>query len=179
MSEQVTRIGTVHYVTGDATNPPGDGPKVIAHVCNDLGRWGKGFVIPLGERHPKAKAQFFAWHRGGAVVGTAAEPRPFALGEVQFVQVADGLWVANMIGQHKVKPEGGVPPVRYEEIGRALTEVAKFAAEHGATVHMPRIGCGLAGGTWDQVGPLVEQGVAAAGVDAYVYDQPTGVVPPR
>jgi O-acetyl-ADP-ribose deacetylase (regulator of RNase III) len=84
-----------------------------------------------------------------------------------------------MIGQHKVKSEGGVPAVRYEAIAAALATVAKFAAERGATVHMPRIGCGLAGGTWDQVGPLVEQGVAAAGVDAYVYDPPAGGKPPR
>jgi hypothetical protein len=29
---------------GDATSPQAKGPKVIAHVCNDIGAWGKGFA---------------------------------------------------------------------------------------------------------------------------------------
>ncbi|HEX8913546.1 MAG TPA: hypothetical protein VF796_14400, partial [Humisphaera sp.] len=142
MSDGNTKVGTIRYIAGEATDPQGDGPKVIAHVCNDLGRWGRGFVVPLGERYPEAKARYFAWHRGsaaggGSVVGTAAEPRPFVLGEVQFVPVAGDLWVANMIGQHKVKPVDGVPPVRYDAIAVALAAVGRFAVERGATVHMP------------------------------------------
>ncbi|MFJ9320094.1 macro domain-containing protein [Streptomyces globisporus] len=44
-------------VRGDATAPQGKGVKLILHVCNDLGGWGKGFVLgrwsriaPLVER---------------------------------------------------------------------------------------------------------------------------------
>nr|WP_078968142.1 MULTISPECIES: hypothetical protein [unclassified Streptomyces] len=33
----------ITYVRGDATSPHGKGAKVIAHVRNDLGGWGKGF----------------------------------------------------------------------------------------------------------------------------------------
>ena len=43
------------YRTGDATLPQGRGPGVIAHICNDLGQWGKGFVLPLGKRYPDAE----------------------------------------------------------------------------------------------------------------------------
>tara|TARA_R110002111_G_scaffold227346_2_gene288919 strand:+ start:47395 stop:47511 length:117 start_codon:yes stop_codon:yes gene_type:complete len=35
---------------------------------------------------------------------------------------------------------------------------------------MPRIGCGLAGGKWDKVEPLIEQTLRTAGIDVYVYD---------
>jgi hypothetical protein len=35
---------------------------------------------------------------------------------------------------------------------------------------MPRIGCGLAGGTWERVGPLVEETLGRAGVAVTVYD---------
>jgi len=41
---------TIHYVQGDATQPQGDGPQIIAYVCNDIGRWGKGFVLALSKR---------------------------------------------------------------------------------------------------------------------------------
>ena len=43
-----------------------------------------------------------------------------------------------------------------------------------AIEHMPRIGCGLAGGKWEQVGPIVEETLAAAGVNVVVYDLDTG-----
>jgi hypothetical protein len=39
-----------------------------------------------------------------------------------------------------------------------------------ATVHMPRIGCGLAGGTWDRIGPIVERTLSAKNIGAFVYD---------
>jgi hypothetical protein len=35
----------IRFVRGDATSPRARGPKLIAHVCNDLGGWGKGFVL--------------------------------------------------------------------------------------------------------------------------------------
>lgn len=40
----------IHYITGDATIPIGEGKKIIAHVCNDIGAWGKGFVLPLAKK---------------------------------------------------------------------------------------------------------------------------------
>jgi hypothetical protein len=35
---------------------------------------------------------------------------------------------------------------------------------------MPRIGCGLAGGTWDKIEPLIRETLCAAGVPVTVYD---------
>jgi hypothetical protein len=32
------------------------------------------------------------------------------------VPVEDQLWVANLVGQHDIRPHQGVPPVRYEAI---------------------------------------------------------------
>ena len=159
------RRRVVRYVVGDATRPAGPGPKVLAHVCNDGGKWGKGFVVPLGRRWPHVGEAFFAWHRG-----EAAGAQTFELGEVQFVEAEPGLWVANMIGQHGVLARDGVPPVRYEAMRQALQRVAAFSRERSASVHMPRIGCGLAGGTWDEVGAIVAETVCRLGVDVTVYD---------
>lgn len=36
----------ITYLKGDATAPQAKGVKLIVHVCNDLGGWGKGFVRP-------------------------------------------------------------------------------------------------------------------------------------
>jgi O-acetyl-ADP-ribose deacetylase (regulator of RNase III) len=161
------RRGALAFVTGDATRPVGDGPKVLAHVCNDAGRWGKGFVVPVGRRWPHVRQAFLAWHHGAA----EGAP-PFELGQVQFVEAEPQLWLANMLGQHGVLPRGGVPPIRYDALRRALGRVAIVARERAPSVHMPRIGCGLAGGSWDVVGPMVEQTLCEAGVDVTVYDLP-------
>ncbi|GAO41407.1 macro domain-containing protein [Flavihumibacter petaseus] len=150
------------YLKGDATNPLNSGNKIIVHVCNDIGGWGKGFVMAISKRWKEPEAQYREWHRTG---------ENFVLGQVQFVQVEDDLWVANIIGQHKIKSdENGDPPIRYEAIASGLEKVSEFAVDKAASVHMPRIGCGLAGGTWDRIEPIIEATLMKNNLDVYVYD---------
>ena len=153
----------LQYVRGDATNPIGKGNKIIAHVCNDLGGWGKGFVLAISKKWPEPEAAYRQWHRRRA-------ENDFALGAVQFVQVTDYVWVANMVGQRGIKRGSSGPPVRYPAIEQALGRVAERAVTLEASVHMPRIGCGLAGGTWSKIEPLIERTLVAAGVSTVVYD---------
>ncbi|MBT2447811.1 macro domain-containing protein [Streptomyces sp. ISL-43] len=150
-------------IGGDATSPQAKGPKIIAHVCNDLGGWGKGFVLALSKRWTEPEAEYRAWHRGRSGNG-------FGLGAVQLVRVGPDTWVANMVGQRGMRTGSGGPPVRYEAIERCLATLAGHAAELGASVHMPRIGCGLAGGKWSRVEPLVLEQLCAKGVPVTVYD---------
>ncbi|MCM1949965.1 macro domain-containing protein [Streptomyces hydrogenans] len=154
----------IAYVRGDATAPRGKGVRIVAHVCNDLGGWGKGFVLAVSRRWPEPEAAFRRWHRERAA-------NDFGLGAAQFVQVAPHLWVANLVGQRGIRTgrSTGVP-VRYEAIDRALGRLADKAVELGASVHMPRIGCGLAGGRWERVEPLVRERLVERGIPVTVYD---------
>ncbi|QNE73684.1 Appr-1-p processing protein [Streptomyces finlayi] len=156
-------MSQIRYVRGDATAPQGKGVKVITHVCNDLGGWGKGFVLAVSRRWPEPEAAFRRWHRERAV-------NDFALGAVQFVRTTPYVWVANMVGQRGIRTGGKGVPVRYEAIDAALEKVADRAAELEATVHMPRIGCGLAGGRWSRIEPLIEQRLVERGISVTVYD---------
>jgi O-acetyl-ADP-ribose deacetylase (regulator of RNase III) len=152
----------LNYIKGDATAPIGEGNKIIAHVCNDIGGWGRGFVLALSKRWSQPENEFKKWFKSG---------ENFSLGEVIFVQVEKDCWVANMIGQHDIKSDKeGIPPVRYEAIGIALSKVAVYAKKINASVHLPRIGCGLAGGTWDKMEPVIIQELAEKGVPVTVYD---------
>ncbi|GHB15037.1 Appr-1-p processing protein [Streptomyces viridiviolaceus] len=153
----------IRYVRGDATVPSVKGVKVIAHVCNDLGGWGKGFVLEVSRRWPEPEAAYRAWHRDRAA-------NDFGLGAVQFVQVEPYVWVANMVGQRGIRTGSKGVPVRYEAIDTALARLADKAADLGASVHMPRIGCGLAGGTWSRIEPLIAHRLVARGVPVTVYD---------
>lgn len=154
---------TIQYSVGDATQPQGAGPKLIVHCCNDQGAWGKGFVLALSQRWPEPERQYRAWSAGG-------RDQPFALGQVQFVAVAAELWVANLIGQHGVRRQSGQPPIRYPALREGLRRVADFAREQGASVHMPRIGAGLAGGDWATISQILDEELVAAGLAVTVYD---------
>lgn len=79
---------------------------------------------------------------------------------------------AAIIGQHGLKRAGGVPPVRYPAIRQGLAAVREHAEKLDASVHMPRIGCGLAGGDWETVEQLITSELSAYGVDVTVYDLP-------
>jgi O-acetyl-ADP-ribose deacetylase (regulator of RNase III) len=166
-------VSEIAYVTGDATRPIGDGPKIIAHVCNDEGKWGAGFVLAVSLRWPQAKRRYLDWHSR-----CGWEGRPLPLGEAQFVAVdhddaGNPQWVANVIGQRGIETGGrsrNDPPIRYEALRDGLDKVAEFARDTDASVHMPRIGCGLAGGTWKMVGPIVERTLCERGVRVVVYD---------
>lgn len=70
---------TLQFIQGDATAPQAKGNRIIAHICNNLGGWGKGFVLAISERWPQPEAEYRRWHRSRA-------DNDFALGAVQFVQ---------------------------------------------------------------------------------------------
>jgi O-acetyl-ADP-ribose deacetylase (regulator of RNase III) len=160
-------MSEITYVRGDATVPSVKGVKVIAHVCNDLGGWGKGFVLALSRRWPEPEAAYRAWHRERAA-------NDFGLGALQLVEVEPYIWVANMIGQRGVRTGSKGVPVRYDAIDTALARLADRVTELGASVHMPRIGCGLAGGKWSRVEPLVCERLVKRGVAVTVYDHGEG-----
>jgi O-acetyl-ADP-ribose deacetylase (regulator of RNase III) len=152
----------INYIKGDATKPEGDGTKLIVHVCNDIGGWGRGFVVALSQQWPQPEREYRKWYES---------KEKFSLGEVQFVQVERDIWVANMIGQRDTKPDKeGNPPVRYDAIAKALSKVAAFAQEKIASIHMPRIGCGLAGGTWDKMEPVIIKELVNKKIPVTVYD---------
>jgi len=153
----------ITYRKGDATAPVSEGAKVICHVCNDVGGWGKGFVLAISKRWPEPEAQYRAWSMAGESAG-------FRLGGIQLVEVEPELWVANMVAQRGIKASGGVPPIRYDAVRECLAGLAAEALARRASVHMPRIGCGLAGGTWPEVEAIVQETLIASGVQVHVYD---------
>jgi O-acetyl-ADP-ribose deacetylase (regulator of RNase III) len=155
----------ITYIKGDATNPQAKGIKVICHICNDIGGWGKGFVLAISRRWKEPEQQYRAWY-------AERTANDFGLGAVQFVQVEPYIWVANMVAQRGLKRGSKGPPIRYEAVAECLKKVAVKAAELGASVHMPRIGCGLGGSSWDRIEPIVAAHLSEQGVEVYVYDLP-------
>jgi len=155
------RMSKIMYVIGDATAPQIPGPKMIVHICNDIGAWGKGFVLAVSKRWPRMEMCYREWYQSS---------KDFELGAVQSVQVSSDIWVVNMIGQKGIRHIKAGPPIRYKAVEQCLSKVAEEAIELDASIHMPRIGCGLAGGTWAEIEPIIFRQLCNRGLAVYVYD---------
>ena len=152
------------FVQGDALEPHGEDPRIVAHIVNDTTpRWGGGFALEVRKRYASVQ-DFF--------IGEIEQiPDRLALGNTVFAEASPGLDVANMVAQKGYLPTGG-RLVRYSALRTCLDAVAHEAARRGATVHMPRIGVGQGGGEWTVVEDLIRVTLGAAGVSVTVYDLP-------
>jgi O-acetyl-ADP-ribose deacetylase (regulator of RNase III) len=145
----------IQYVKGDATQPQGDGNKIIVHICNDIGAWGAGFVLAISKK----------WY---APEMAYRNNKKRELGSVDFIRVADDIIVANMIAQKGIGCDAeGNPPIQYGALRIALNKVNHHAWTTGSSIHMPRIGCGLAGGDWNKVEQIIKDVMS---VPVTVYD---------
>ncbi|BDS10272.1 macro domain-containing protein [Aureispira anguillae] len=153
----------ITYLRGDATVPQAEGIKIIAHICNDIGGWGKGFVLAISKKWKAPEQAYRKWHQ-------ERKDNDFDLGAIQLVQVEEALYIANMIGQEGIKKSIKGVPIRYEAVDQCLEKLAMEAQKLNASVHMPRIGCGLAGGKWESIEPIIKNRLLAQGITVVVYD---------
>lgn len=159
-------VAGIEVVQGDASHPRGRGPSVIAQIVNDSAfTWGAGFSRVLRETWPTAQRSFRDW--------AEKDRRNLRLGRVHAGIVNENLAVMSMIAQHGYGPSPK-PRIRYAALEECLEQLGTFAASRGWTVHMPKIGSGLAGGSWNIVRELVEDTVCAKGVKVFVYELPGG-----
>jgi O-acetyl-ADP-ribose deacetylase (regulator of RNase III) len=159
----------INYLIGDATAPIGIGDKFIVHCCNDIGAWGAGFVVAISKRWKSPEMEYRKWYK-------EREPR-FDLGEVQIVQVEDNsdgkIFVCNIIGQRGIGIQNGQIPLRYEALEMGFRKIIKTIRNDNhtnATIHMPRIGCGLAGGDWEVVDRIIQATFCINDIQVFVYD---------
>jgi len=157
----------IRYIIGDATTPVGEGHKIITHCCNDIGAWGKGFVLALSKRWNFPERAYKEWYRTGFWFGIR-----FELGQLQTVDVKPDITVANFIGQHGLSRWDGIPPIRYEAFQHAFVrlQMTYDGEQEKVSFHMPRIGCGLAGGKWEKVEKIISDELVDHGFSVIVYD---------
>ena len=157
----------ITYLIGDATKPHGCGRPMIIHVSNSVGGWGRGFVLALSKVDPTPEWLFRqCWSR----------KRNHQLGDVQFgafipeSEPSRRYWFANMVAQEGVGQKNG-PPIRYQALETCLEKVAAACKRlENVEVHAPRFGCGLAGGDWQGVEPLIIKTLCNRDIPVYIYD---------
>lgn len=154
----------IHYLIGDATEPQNK-PALICHVNNDVGGWGRGFVLALSKKDPRPEQYYRNWYKN-----RKSSCPEFKLGAIQIVPfVDDTMKVANMIAQKDTHPHNNIPPIRYEALKKCLTSAYHYASSNNMSISMPRIGCVLAGGDWSEVEKILKEVMT---VETYVYTLP-------
>ena len=155
----------IRYIKGDATYPNGEGKKIIAHICNDLvpGKWGRGFVLAISKRWTKPRNEYIKWSKG-LTRGT-----DYKLGSVQFVKVEEDIVIANMLAQHGIGMENNVPPIRYGALKKCLETLSVAALRNNATIHSPKFGSGLSGGSWEIIENYIKEYICDKNVEIFIY----------
>lgn len=153
-------IGKLTVVKGDATEPIGEGIKIIPHVCNDRHRFGAGFVLALKQKWPEVET----------VYREMFENEKGELGEISIKQVEDNIYVVNMIAQHGTGEYEG-KPIRYGSLAFCMEKVGILAKRlKGSSIHAPKFGCGLAGGDFRIVKNLIKLLWLDEGIDVTIYE---------
>lgn len=158
---------TIKYLRGDATEPRGKGFKIIAHIVNDESkRWGRGFGFSISKKWPIVRNEFVKW----------AYEKKIKLGTCHQTPVSDDLLIFSMIAQHGYG-NSPVPRIRYKHLRNCLEQLFFIAQNNSATVHMPRIGTGFAGGDWNVISELIDQILVKRGIPVIIYDLPGNEAP--
>ena len=157
----------INYLRGDATEPR-SALALIVQVVNDATpNWGgRGFARAVRRKWSHVQESFRRF----------AEESRLKLGVVHISTAEPGIWVASVIAQ-KGYGDSESPRIRYSALRMGLATVAHEAMELGATLHMPRIGCGEGRGDWGLIGDLIHAECVARGLSVFVYDLPDAPQP--
>ena len=137
------------------------GIEIVAHQCNCLGVWGGGIAKQIKSLYPKMFKDYYNYCK-------LPSDAHSILGTVQFLHSDDGKQIyANMFGEYSfcesVAPykEGEKPRhTDYDALKECLHWLHMFAIlNRKKTIGIPfKLGCGLAGGNWEEVVyPMVKE----------------------
>jgi len=163
--KDVSRSRGITFLKGDAIEPLTPGPKIIAQIVNDktMNWGGHGFAYNIKKRLPKVQDDFQKW--------VLANPNNLSLGSTHVSLLSDERIVVSMIAQHGYG-SSAKPRIRYSALMNCLERLSEVAAEKRATVHMPRIGTGNAGGNWAIIQELIQDTLLRRRIEVTVYDLP-------
>jgi O-acetyl-ADP-ribose deacetylase (regulator of RNase III) len=152
---------------GDALRPSKRaGTRIVAHVVpNTNVVWGGG---GFASQVRKTYAHVFERFRAD-VAKHGGSPK---LGSVYQGELDGDTLVVHMVAQQGIGASRD-QRLRYAALGQCLARLREIAQEHEASVHMPRIGTGHGGASWDIVRELITTELVDKGVETSVYQRPS------
>lgn len=154
----------IRLLHGNVLEPRNGGKKIICQLVNDKAiKWGGGVARKIAKRFPGAEKAY--------TEQVMQIPQRDRLGRVIFSEASEDLTIASLIGQEGFGPSL-FPRIRYAELQTSLEQVADHAASIGASIHMPKIGTGSAGGDWSTIEEMIDDVMVRKGLFVNVYDVP-------
>lgn len=151
---------------GDVTSPIGDGKKIIAHSCNNIGGFGSGIAGCLAKKWPIAREKYLEWFNSDY---------NFELGEIMLFKVTEDIAVCHIIGQKGIgslEIDGiEIRPVKYDAILEGLARLRNRIKkiEGKVSVHLPLLGAALGGGTIDETYLTIHKVFGNSDVECVIY----------
>lgn len=122
---------------------------IIGQQVNCQGVMGSGVAKQIKEKYPMA----FEGYRG--IIDSHKQDKRLLLGRVNGVNVKNGLWIANMFGQHNFGYDGK-QYTDVEALATCLRTVRFFAEKENFPVALPyKIGSDRGGADWIEVEGLI------------------------
>jgi len=169
--------GRIFYIKGDVCEPLRDNEHeiiVIPHCCNTLGVMGKGVALALKKKWPVV---YDAYKEMESKTSSGLK---YKLGQICSVMVDDHTIIVNMIGQEGIISANNPRPVKYEALVSCMREIRvniakslyKYRKDVNRTysIHTCKFGCGLAGGSFDVIYPLIQELWVDYGIDVTIYE---------
>jgi O-acetyl-ADP-ribose deacetylase (regulator of RNase III) len=151
-------------ILGNVLEPRAQGEKIICQLVNDQARsWGGGVARSTARKFPKAQESFSAW--------IASIPRSDRLGNVHFEPVGRSTTIASLVAQQGYGASSS-PRIRYVALAQCIEKVLEYAMDRKASVHMPRIGEGQSGGSWETVAEIVRTVLVNNDIPVTLYELP-------
>lgn len=131
----------IKYKKGDLLEAEED---IIAHGVNCVGGFGSGVAGQIAKQFPFIKSCYLEKYRFEG----------FELGEIQIIECSKTF--INCATQKEYLPRDQCH-ANYIAIRDCMNKVKCYAFLKNKSIAIPKIGCGLAGGDWNIVKPILEE----------------------
>lgn len=152
---------------GDALIPDPGGHKVcIAHVVNDIGKFGAGFALSMHQTYPGAKKGYLGAFR---VVGDDNESLrgKNILTKSRHPATGDKVYICHMVAQRGLRSKTNPHPLNLDDLRSCLRDLCTTAWTFDWHVQMPKIGSGLGGGNWQEIEPIIRAEMRSVNTTIY------------
>lgn len=149
------------YKKGDLIEAAKSGDvNVIAHQCNCFNNMGSGIAPQIKKAFPEA------WLADNATVKGDEDK----FGRLSYAKSGD-VMIFNLYGQFGWwRKDDDKPNTSYTMLRKSLEQMSRmlYSKRLDVKIGLPRIGCGLGGGSWEIVSQIIEEELVD--FDVVIYD---------